>query len=125
MSVPEASPRPGALPARVVWTWLVLLTLAGLALRLAALDVVGLWWDEFVTLGRATWPVLDLLRSLAHEGPSDVSLDSSPPLLHLLVHASLALFGPGDVAVKLPSVAAGTLTIPVVWLVGRRLFPTG
>ena len=122
MSVPEASPRPGALPPRVVWSWLVLLTLAGLALRLAALDVVGLWWDEFVTLGRAAWPVPDLLRSLAHEGPSDVSLDSSPPLLHLLVHSSLALFGPGDVAVKLPSVAAGTLTIPVVWLVGRRLF---
>lgn len=122
MNAPGSLSRPGTLPPRVVWAWLVLLTLAGLALRLAALDVVGLWWDEFVTLGRATWPVPDLLRSLAHEGPSDVSLDSSPPLLHLLVHASLAVFGPGDVAVKLPSVVAGTLTIPVVWLLGRRLF---
>lgn len=122
MSVPGSPLRPGALPPRSVWFWLALLTLAGLVLRLAALDVVGLWWDEFVTLGRAAWPVPDLLRSLAHEGPSDVSLDSSPPLLHLLVHASLALFGPGDVAVKLPSVVAGTLTIPAVWLLGRRLF---
>jgi 4-amino-4-deoxy-L-arabinose transferase-like glycosyltransferase len=117
------APRPDAdLPWRLSLVLVGLLTLAGLALRLSALDVVGLWWDEFVTLGRAAWPVADLLRSLAGEGPSDVSLDSSPPLLHLLVHASLAVFGPSDMAVKAPSLLAGTLTIPLVWLLGRRLF---
>jgi 4-amino-4-deoxy-L-arabinose transferase-like glycosyltransferase len=104
------------------WALVAALTLVGLWLRLYALDVVGLWWDEFVTLGRAAWPLPDMLRSLAFEGPSDVSLDSSPPLYHLLVHASLALFPASDAAVKLPSVVAGTLTLPVVWLLGRRLF---
>ena len=98
------------------------LTLLGLWLRCHAVDVVGLWWDEFVTLGRAAWPLGDLLGSLAFQGPSDVSLDSSPPLYHLLVHAGLAVFGHSDTVVKLPSLVAGTLTIPVTWLVGRRLF---
>ncbi|KHK00666.1 glycosyltransferase family 39 protein [Desulfovibrio sp. TomC] len=111
-----------AVPWRLSLALVALLTLAGLAMRLYAVDVVGLWWDEFVTLGRAAWPVADLLRSLASEGPSDVSLDSSPPLFHLLVHLSLALGGNSDVAVKAPSILAGTLTIPVVWLLGRRLF---
>ncbi len=97
-------------------------TLLGLWLRLYALDVVGLWWDEFVTLGRATWPLRDMLPSLAFQGPSDVSVDSSPPLYHLLVHAALCLFPHTDVTVKMPSVIAGTVTIPVVWLLGRRLF---
>ncbi|UJX42599.1 glycosyltransferase family 39 protein [Desulfovibrio sp. JY] len=104
------------------WALVAGLTLVGLWLRLYALDVVGLWWDEFVTLGRASWPLRDMLPSLAFEGPSDVSLDSSPPLFHLLVHASLIFFPATDWAVKLPSVIAGTLTIPVVWLLGRRLF---
>jgi len=107
---------------RLTLALLLLLVAAGAALRVNALSVVGLWWDEFVTLGRAAWPVPDLLRSLAFEGPSDVSLDSSPPLLHLLVHCSLSLGGRSDVWVKLPSVVAGVLTIPVVFALGRRLF---
>lgn len=109
-------------PAPLEYALLSAITLFGLWLRLYALDVVGLWWDEFVTLGRAAWPLSDLLPSLAFQGPSDVSLDSSPPLYHLLVHLSLALVGASDTAVKLPSVLAGTATIPVVWLLGRRLF---
>lgn len=122
-ATPPTSPAsPDETPRRLTLVLVLCLTLAGLAMRLDALSVVGLWWDEFVTLGRAAWPVPDLLRSLAFEGPSDVSLDSSPPLLHLLVHLSLALCGNQDVSVKLPSVLAGALTIPVVWGLGRRLF---
>lgn len=118
------SPRPAMSPGIPPWVLVAALTLAGLWLRLYALDVVGLWWDEFVTLGRASWPLRDMLPSLAFEGPSDVSLDSSPPLYHLLVHAGLALLPATDATVKLPSILAGTLTIPVVWLLGRRLFGT-
>ncbi|MEL7641704.1 MAG: glycosyltransferase family 39 protein [Solidesulfovibrio sp.] len=118
---PRPVPGPGR-PDRLEGLLVGAVTLLGLGLRLFAVDVTGLWWDEFVTLGRAAWPLADLLPSLAFQGPSDVSLDSSPPLFHLLVHASLALFGHNDVAVKLPSLVAGTLTIPAVWLLGRRLF---
>ncbi|WP_428564476.1 MAG: glycosyltransferase family 39 protein [Solidesulfovibrio sp. DCME] len=118
---PRPVPGPGR-PDRLEWALVGAVTLLGLCLRLFAVDVVGLWWDEFVTLGRAAWPLADLLPSLAFQGPSDVSLDSSPPLFHLLVHASLALCGHNDVAVKLPSLVAGTLTIPMAWLLGRRLF---
>ncbi|WP_300161543.1 glycosyltransferase family 39 protein [Solidesulfovibrio sp.] len=116
--------RDARLPAPAAWEWAIVCaaTLLGLWLRLFALDVVGLWWDEFVTLGRAAWPLADMLPSLAFQGPSDVSLDSSPPLFHLLVHAALRVLPATDATVKLPSLAAGTLTIPVVWLLGRRLF---
>lgn len=104
---------------------LMLLAVAGLALglRLAWLSSSSLWWDEFVTLGRAKLDIFQIWQSLTYQGPSDVSLDSSPPLLHFLVHAVLTL-GPAssEVWVKSVSVACGVGTVILLYPLGTRLF---
>lgn len=105
--------------ARIVL--LALVVLAATAIRLTWLDSAPLWWDEFVTLGRAKMSLADLWRSLSHQGPSDVSLDSSPPLLHIVIHYVLALGGTTDAWVKTPSVLFGVAGVLVLYPLGGRL----
>ena len=92
------------------------------AARLAWLESTPLWWDEFVTLGRAQLPLGEMWRSLSFQGPSDSSLDSSPPLLHAILHGVLALGGASETWVKLPSAVFGALTVLVLYPLGTRLF---
>lgn len=92
------------------------------ALRLAWLESIALWWDEFVTVSRARLPLAELWQSLSFQGPSDASLDSSPPLLHAIVHYALELGGATETWVKLPSAVFGTLTVLVLYPLGTRLY---
>lgn len=73
-------------------------------------------------MGRAQLPLGELWQSLSFQGPSDSSLDSSPPLLHAIVHYALELGGATGTWVKLPSAVAGTLTILVLYPLGTRLY---
>lgn len=105
-------------------TWLVLgFTLLGAALRLDALNVPSLWWDEFITLGNALLDLPRLYRMLAQYGMSDVGAEFFPPLLHTLLHFIPGLDG-NDVAARLPSVVFGVLSIPALYVLVRRLFGT-
>jgi 4-amino-4-deoxy-L-arabinose transferase-like glycosyltransferase len=101
---------------------LAAVALVALALRLAWLDAISLWWDEFVTLSRARLPFAEIWRSLSYQGPADGSLDSSPPLLHLILHGVLALGGASETWVKLPGVVFGVLTVMVLYPLGTRAF---
>lgn len=92
------------------------------AIRLAWLGSTPLWWDEFVTLGRAKLSLGHIWQSLSYQGPSDSSLDSSPPLLHFILHFVLALGGTSETWVKLPSVVFGVLTVLALYPFGTRLF---
>ena len=47
--------------------------------------------------------------------------DIHPPFYYALLHLWIALLGPDAVAVRLLSVFAGTLTVPLLYQVGRRL----
>jgi hypothetical protein len=78
------------------------------------------WWDEICTATRALLPLADLWTSLKYQGPSPVSTDSSPPLSHILIHLSL-YFGQSGYFLKLPNSIFGALTIPAVYLLGKRL----
>ncbi|MBI4806927.1 MAG: glycosyltransferase family 39 protein [Desulfovibrio sp.] len=106
--------------ARIVLLLVVAAT--ALAIRLAWLESTSLWWDEFVTLGRAKLGLSEIWRNLSYQGPSDSSLDSSPPLLHFILHAVLAAGGASETWVKLPSVVFGALTVLVLYPLGTRLF---
>lgn len=95
--------------------WLALLTLAALALRLWRIDSRALLPDEGSSLYYAQLPLTTLLWSLC---------DPHPPGYYLLLRGMAAL-GQGEAWLRLPSVLAGTLAVPLTWAVARAaLRPT-
>jgi uncharacterized membrane protein len=89
------------------------LILAGLALRLAVPR--GIWLDEGIAIHQARLSLHDLFRNL-YNG------DRQPPLYYLMLSLTIRAFGHGEFAVRLPSLIAGTLVIPVLYELGRELY---
>ncbi len=89
------------------------LVLVGLALRLAAPR--GIWLDEAISIHQARLSLHDLFQNL-YNG------DRQPPLYHLTLWLTIRAFGHGEFAVRLPSLIAGTLVIPVLYELGRELY---
>ena len=92
-------------------TALLCLALFGVALlvRLYRLEAQSLWLDEGSSwaLSQAAWP--DLFAELFNPR-------AAYPLYHLLLKGWMALFGESEAALRLPSVVAGALAVPVVYL---------
>ncbi len=114
--------RPASGLSRPLFPLAAITALAALV-RLSHLGAKGLWADEIFTAVFAepanSWGEVTR-RALETPIPS-------PPLWFWITHAFLLLFGKGDAIVRLPSALAGILGVPVLYLVGRRLFdaPTG
>jgi uncharacterized membrane protein len=89
------------------------LILAGLALRL--LVPRGIWLDEAITIHQAHLSLHDLFRNLYYG-------DRQPPLYHLTLWLTIRAFGDSEFAVRLPTLIAGTLVIPVLYELGRELY---
>ena len=102
-------------PARVralAWGAIAL----GTGARVAALVLRPLWADEIFTLTLARRSVSGILSALR--------TDSGPPLHYLVSHVLLLPFptpGAGDVCVRLFSLAASLLHLPLLAALGRRL----
>jgi hypothetical protein len=90
----------------------------GLGLRLYCVDCRGLWYDEIASVEGA-------LR-----GPAAIFTDrfgwlhTQTPLHYLLVWLTIQPVNPTGTAllVRLPSVLAGALTVPVVYALGKEMF---
>jgi hypothetical protein len=89
------------------------ITAVALVLRLLATR--GLWLDEATSVTQAQMSLHDLLESLR-------TSDVHPPLHHIVLWATVHLFGTGQEVVRAPSIIAGTLLIPVLWAAGRELY---
>ena len=89
------------------------LILAGVALRLAVPR--GIWLDEAITIHQANLSLHGLFRNLYYG-------DRQPPLYHLTLWLTIRAFGDGEFAVRLPTLIAGTLVIPVLYELGRELY---
>ena len=89
------------------------LATAGLALRL--LIVRGIWVDEAISIHQAHMSLTGLLQNLRQT-------DNHPPLYFLTLWATVRVAGYSELAVHLPSIAAGTLLIPAIFVTGRELF---
>jgi uncharacterized membrane protein len=87
--------------------------LAGLALRLAIPR--GIWLDEAISIHQAHLSFHDLFENLQYG-------DRHPPLHHVVLWLSVKAFGDGELAVRIPSIVAGTLAIPALYLLGRELY---
>ncbi|NIV36538.1 MAG: hypothetical protein GWN58_46025, partial [Anaerolineae bacterium] len=73
----------------------------------------GLWLDEAFSVWLGWQPLGEMLSWL-------VRIDQHPPLYYVLLHFWMAL-GDGAATVRALSALCGTLTIPVIYLLGRRL----
>lgn len=88
-------------------------TLLGLVLRL--LLVRGIWVDEAISIHQAHMSLSGMLHNLR-------ATDNHPPLYFLVLWATVRVLGYGQLAVHVPSIIAGTLLIPAVYVTGRELF---
>lgn len=95
--------------------WLVVLTtLIGGWLRILLLSSKGMWLDETFSVWLASHSVADMLQWIAR-------IDHNPPLYYLLLHYWIGLNGDTPYAVRLLSALLGAATIPVIYLIGKRL----
>jgi hypothetical protein len=96
-------------------TLVIVAAITALALILRLLATRGIWLDEATSITQAQMPLGDMLHSLR-------TSDVHPPLHHLVLWATVHLFGTGQEVVRAPSIIAGTLLIPVLWATGRELY---
>ena len=92
---------------------LMLVTAAGLFLRLYGLGNASISMDEAVDIFLAGLSVSDIWAYIAN------GFIFHPPLFYWIQHVVL-LFGNGEFIVRLPSALYGALTIPVVYLLGKE-----
>src|SRR4029077_15466227 len=96
----------------------IVLALTALAaiLRFATLDVQSIWLDESATMILVHRGLGGLLSHLSASAPA-------PPLYYMLVWAWTKVFGAGPLGFRSFSALIGTLTVPVMYLAGRRISP--
>ena len=100
--------------SRVTYLLLGAITVLGAVLRFYGLEVQSLWNDELSTwtgASRSSW--LEVVKS---------SDPQHPPGYSLLLHFWIGYLGDSEAVMRLPSAIAGTLAIPVTFLLGRRLY---
>lgn len=94
--------------------FVILMTIVGGFLRLLLLDAKGMWLDETFSVWMASHRVLELLQWT-------IWVDQHPPLYYLLLHCWISLFGDTPYDARLFSALLGAATIPVIYLIGKRL----
>lgn len=108
------SPRVGSTP---LWTWGVAVLLAVFyfvtSIQIAAHRVF--WFDELFTLHIARLQLGAIWTALSN------GVDALPPLYYMTVHAFDAMFGPGDVAARIPSTIAMCAGLLLIFDCARRL----
>ncbi len=72
----------------------------------------GLWSDEAISVDEAHMGFGAMIHYLRTE-------DIHPPLYFSVLWVDVRLFGYGELAVRVPSIAAGTLIVPIAYLAGR------
>ena len=105
-------------PLRVVLTRPVTLVVsgamvAGLGLRLAVPR--GLWLDEATSVFQARMGFGAMVANLR-------ATDVHPPLYFSVLWATVRALGSGELAVRTPSIIAGTLVIPMLYLLGKEAY---
>jgi uncharacterized membrane protein len=83
-------------------------------LRVHRIDAEGLWIDEAFSVWLARQPLGPMLRWI-------VRIDQHPPLYYALLHGWMRLVGDSEFAVRTLSALFGTLTVPVIYRLARRI----
>ncbi len=89
-----------------------------------ALGSKSLWWDESLSLYRAGKNLTFVLSNqiiITDTVNSVVTVDNHPPLYFVVLWLAVRLFGQSEFALRLPSLAAIVLIVPLLYATGRRL----
>jgi len=97
------------------WMIVVLLTASGFILRMYDLGSQSFWIDEAISSIAAT-AILDTGTAVFRSGVAYTRGILNTALIAL----SFTIFGVTESAARIPSVIFGTLTIPLVYLIGSR-----
>jgi len=90
-----------------------LLMAGSLLIRLSGLES-GYWIDEGIAVGIASHDLRDI--------PGTLSMDGSPPLYYLLLHAWMGLVGEGEAATRALSLIFALVAVPVAFWAGNAIF---
>ena len=110
-----AGQRAGMSCKGLAWARLLATGLA-FALRVQGLPYQSLWRDEVDSLRFATQPLGQLLQRFVAPGQNG-------PLYYLLLRPWLDAVGQTEFSLRFFSVIAGTLAVPLVYRLGRRMAP--
>ncbi len=91
----------------------LLIVLLAFGVRLYGIDRQDIWGDEAFSIWLSGQPIGQVLAGGA---------DTHPPLYPFFLHLWLRLAGSSSLATRALSALIGTLTVPVVYLLGRRAF---
>jgi mannosyltransferase len=91
----------------------LLVVVLAFGLRLLAIDRQDIWGDEAFSIWLSSQPLPQVIAGGA---------DTHPPLYPALLYLWLRLAGSSPLAVRFLSACIGTLTVPVVYVLGRRVF---
>src|SRR5271168_203558 len=110
-----ASWRPQVLGLSAPVQIVIALTVLAAVLRFSTLDVQSAWLDESSTILLVRRSLTGMFSHLYNE--------ETPPLYFVLVWFWTRLFGVGVIGFRSLSALVGTVTIPVMYAVGRRISP--
>jgi len=85
------------------------------ALRLFNLSNLLMWGDEGFSVFSASRDLLTITLDTT-------TIDPHPPLYYFLLHFYLPLAGQSELAIRFFSVFFGTATIPLAWVIGKRMY---
>jgi mannosyltransferase len=98
------------------WSFASFVVIVALAVRAYQLTYHSLWFDEAVSVYWARQEVPHIIQV-----SMNLVEDKLPPLYYLTLHFWVRWFGRGEVAVRVPSILAGTLLIPLLYSLGAEL----
>jgi len=102
-------------PNHLITQSLALVILFGFALRMFHAGDALMWGDEGFSVFSASRDLLTITLDTT-------TIDPHPPLYYYLLHIYFALAGYSELALRFFSIFFGTLTIPLVFVIGRRMF---
>jgi len=89
------------------------------------LGAQSLWWDESLSLQRASYDLPLVLSNqiiLTDTSRQVITFDNHPPLYFLLLHFVVKLAGQSEFVLRFPSLAFSVLTVPLLYALGKHLF---